>query len=175
MRIIGIVGIWNLTRLYRPMWSHFESAFKARFPRATFSVEDIWYSPWQGEKIRAFADKIVSKYDDGGEEILLLGYSLGGSIATAIAPRFKKTRVRVVVTVWAPHTFLGGVFSKMLGVNLKGIGLPVVSCRARFDWLVIWGSKYPGATKHITVTCDHLFGLLFSKRPAEIIAEASLL
>jgi pimeloyl-ACP methyl ester carboxylesterase len=176
MRIVAIVGIWNFSKLYRPIWSHFECAFKKRFPGATFEVEDIWYSPWQGKKMRAFADEIVKKYDDGNsEEILLLGYSMGGTIAVAIAPRFKNARIREVVTVWAPHTLLWGLFSWMLGARLQGIAVPVVSCRARFDYLVLWGARYPKATKHICVTCDHLLGLLISKRPAQVIADASVL
>jgi len=174
VRIIGIVGIWS-SRLYKPVWRHFETAFKKRFLGATFAVEDVFFSPWQGKKIRKFADDIVAKYDDGGEDVLLLGWSMGGTIATSIVPKFKKTRVCGVVTVFSPHTFLWGLFSWMLGSSLQGVQAPVTSFSARFDYLVLWGAKYPKAVKHVWISCDHILGLLFSKKPAEEIAKAAVL
>ncbi|MBC7836292.1 hypothetical protein H7X87_00735 [Acetobacteraceae bacterium] len=173
MRIIAIVGVWNFQTLSRLMWPHFETAFKKQFPRASFSVEHLWYSPWQGEKMRRFADSIVEKYDDGEEDILLLGHSMGGVIATAIASRFTKARVVQVVTVFSPHKFLGGIFPRML--RSRRTNVPVVSCSALLDWIVLWGARHPDAVRHARINCDHLFGLLLSKGPAEKIAKAAKL
>lgn len=170
LRVIGIVGIWSI-RLYEPVWRHLREAFLGQFPGATFATEDMFFSPWQGKKMRAFADSIVCKYDDGGDDVLLVGWSMGGTIATAIAPKFKRTRVRGVVTIFSPHTLLWGLFSWMLGSNLKGIGVPVVSCSARFDWIVLWGGRYPAALKHFRVRCDHLLGLLIGTKRTELIAK----
>lgn len=173
MRIIAIVGIWNFPREYQPLWQHFETAFTEEFPGSHFFLEQEWFSFWEKSRIRHFSDRIVEKYDDGGKEILLLGYSMGGVIAAAIAPRFRNTPVRKVVTVWSPHTFLGGLFSRMCGSTLGALPAPILSCQSRFDWFVPWGSKYPNATRHIIVPCDHLFSLLWSKKPANLIARAA--
>ena len=171
MRIVIIVGIWTFHNLYGPIFKHYKAAFANEFPHAQLSVEYLWYSPWQGQKMRNFADHILRKYDTG-EEILLVGYSIGGSIACAIAPRFKHSAVRAVVTVFAPHTFLWGIFSRMLNVDLRRIPVaPVFSFEGRLDWAVLWGAKHPRARKHAKLWCDHLFGLLFSQKPAEKIAK----
>lgn len=173
MRIVAIVGIWNFRTAYGRLWKNFELAFAKEFPQAQFSVEYLWYSPWQRQKIRNFADSIVRKYDDGGEEVMLLGYSMGGVIATAIAPKFAKTKVRALISVFGPHTFLFGLFSWMLRSRPEVCLTPVLSFRAKFDCMVWWGSFYPRAVKHITVYSDHLFWLLFSKRPTQIVARAT--
>ncbi len=174
MRIIGIVGIWSTETLYKPTWKHLEAAFRKRFPVSTFCVEYQWFSPWEGERMRNFAKRIVEKHDTDGEEIMLVGMSMGGVIAAAIAPMFKKAKVCKVVTIWSPHTFWGGVFSRMLGSDLKDVGAPVLSCAARYDWCVIWGAQHPAAKKHIVVATDHLCGVVFSSYPAEQIAEAAI-
>jgi pimeloyl-ACP methyl ester carboxylesterase len=175
MRIIGIVGIWDFPpRPHIDMWNYLRLAFKEKFPDATFEVEHLWYQPWEGKKIRGFADHLVDKHDTG-EELILLGHSMGGVIATSIAPRFKRSRVRVVVTVFAPHKFLFGLFSSILS-NTERVGsIPVLSFGARFDYLVWWGAKYPAAEKYIKMSSDHLFCLLFSKKPAREIAEETSL
>lgn len=148
-------------------------AFAKRLPDAVFATEECFYSPWQKTKMLAFAETILKKHDVEGGEVILLGYSMGGVIATAIAPRFKHAKVRVI-TLMAPHTFLWGLFSKMLGSSLSSDGgIDIVSFQGWLDWAVVWGAKHPYARKHRKIFCDHLFGLLFSNRPAEKIADAS--
>lgn len=173
MRIVAIVGIWNFRTAYRRLWKHFELAFAKEFPQAQFTVEYLWYSPWQRQKMRNFADGIVRKYDDGGKEVMLLGYSMGGVIVAAITPKFTKTKVRAVVSVWGPHTFLRGLFSWMLGSSLQKLSAPVISFSARLDYFVLWGAKYPAAVVHKKLWCDHLFGLLLSDGPAKTIAQTT--
>lgn len=173
MRIVAVVGIWDFQRLYGRLWKNFELAFVKEFPQARFTVEHLWYSPWQGKKMRTFAADIVRKYDDGGEDIILLGYSMGGVIATAITPKFTKTKVRAIVSVWGPHTFLWGLFSRMLGSNLQKLSAPVISFSARLDYFVPWGARYPAALVHKKLWCDHLLGLLLSGGSAKTIAQTT--
>ena len=46
-----------------------------------------------------------------------------------------------------------------------------ISFSAKWDWFVLWGAKYQTAIKHVVVNSDHLFCLLFSKKPANVIAK----
>lgn len=170
MRIIGIVGIWDFRRLYAWVWGNLESEFAKKFPGAGFTVEHLWYSPWQGKKMRSFCDSIVADNDRGGD-IILVGWSMGGVVATAIAPRFKRSRVVAVVTLFSPHTFLFGLFSRMLNSSVHGLGqIPVVSFSARLDQLVLWGTRYPKAVRHLKMWSDHLFCLIFSTKTAAAAA-----
>jgi pimeloyl-ACP methyl ester carboxylesterase len=153
------------------MWPNFEAAFKKYFPRASFVVEEKWFSPWRGEDMREFADSLRRKHDDG-DEALLIGHSMGGVIACAIAPRFKKSRIRGVITICSPHQLFGGIFPRMLGVE-KRIPAPVISFGGVFDYLGPWGAQYGQARAHEALLADHYFALLYSQKPAERIAEAA--
>jgi pimeloyl-ACP methyl ester carboxylesterase len=170
--IVYIPGILN----FPPYWrisNHLMKAYSKRFPDAVFATEDCFYFPWEKTKMLRFAEEILKKNDVTGQEVILLGYSMGGVIATAIAPRFKHAKVRVI-TLMAPHTFLWGLFPKMLGSSLSSDGgIDIVSFQGWLDWAVVWGAKHPHARKHHKIFCDHLVGLLFSSQPAEKIAEAS--
>jgi len=172
MRVIGICGIWD-NFLYDRVWQHFAEAFGKQFPGSSFATERLWFWPWQKNKMLDFANRIIAKYDDG-EEIMLLGWSMGGVIATSIAPKFTKSYVRAVVTVFSPHRFLFGLFSKMLGSIPERLGkIPVVSFSAiPIDELVWYGARYPGAIKHVNILSDHGLALIFSPKPAATIAEA---
>lgn len=171
-RIIGITGIRESEIPCRGIWEYFETAFMGVYPEAEFSVKKFKYLPWEGKKICHYADDILEEYDDG-KTTMLLGYSMGGVIATALEPRFKKTKISKVVTVFSPHTFLGGIFSKMCGSGLVKTRAPIFSMQARFDVVVPWGSKYPGAEQHRILNCDHLYGL--NLKNAMKIAQASVL
>ena len=171
MRILCIVGIWNFRRLYNKIWRNLETAFKEKFPDASFEVEHLWYSPWEWQKMRDFANRLVEEYDTG-EELLIVGYSLGGVIATAMAPRFKRSKVRCVVSIFAPHRYLFGLFSRMLDSQPSKIAAaPVISFGARLDVMVPWGSRYSETAPHVWIWSNHLLRLLFSKKPATQIAE----
>lgn len=172
LRIVGINGIFEPESPCRGIWEYFELAFTQVYPEAEFSVKKLKYFPWEGKKIRHYADAILEEYDDGITTILL-GYSMGGVIATALEPRFTKTKISKVVTVFSPHTLFGGIFSKMCGSGSVKTQAPVISIQARFDLVVPWGSKYPGAQQHRVLRCDHLFGLDLTC--ARKIAETSAL
>jgi predicted esterase len=163
------VGIWDFPRAYIYMWNHFREEFHTRFPDATFEVEHEKYSPWQTEKMKCWSKCLVEKYQDVDEEIVLVGYSMGGVVATALAPKLKN--VRAVVTLFAPHTTLDSRFSRALSSNLDGLGtIPVLSFSGKYDIVVPNGAEYPKAARHVELASDHLFWLLVSKNPAAVIA-----
>jgi hypothetical protein len=173
LRVLAIVGINEPVAPAGVLWRNFEKAFCDVYSDATFVLERQHFMPWEGNKVRNFAETILEKHDiNTGEEILLLGYSLGGCIATAIADRFQEVKVHQIVTVFSPHTFFGKTFSKMCGSNLGVTKAPVMSVTARFDPIVWWGSRHPYAKKHIMLHIDHLFGLNY-EGPAKQIARAS--
>lgn len=169
MKVIFIVGIFG--KPFFRVSKGFRIATERLFPGASFVVALEEFGPFSFAKMRAFADRIVEEHDTG-EDILFIGYSMGGIIASAIAPRFKKSKVLLVATVFAPHTFLWDLFSKKLCSNLNGLGnIPVISFVAKYDWCVGWGARYPRAVAVYEIQSDHLVYLLFSPRPArEIIS-----
>ncbi len=168
MKIIGIVGIVDFRQLEDALWRHFRLAFKEQFPDYEFVVEHSFFLPWQSKRMVAFADSIVAKHDTG-EDIMFLGYSLGGVIACAIAPRFKKSRVSAIVTVDAPHKMK--VFFRFFGVVPHPLPFPVITFSGVFDIIVPWFlTRYPNSL-HTYLFSDHMWSLLLSQHPAEVIAK----
>ena len=121
--------------------------------------------------MRKFADSIVAKYDTG-EELVLVGWSMGGVIACAIAGRFRKSRVQALATIFSPHRYPFTLFPRMLDSGKDWIrSIPVVSFAGTFDVVVPWGAKYPTALMHTKILSDHVLGLIFSHKPAKIITQ----
>lgn len=171
MRIVVTVGITDSGILSRKLWEYLEEVFAVPFPGAEIIIEREWYWPWEFRKIRKYADRVVEKYDTG-EDLILIGHSMGGVVACAAAPRFKKSHVKMVSTIFSPHQFLWRWFSNSIGSNLtENTAYPIVSFKAQYDPIVLWGSEHPLAVKHTLVECDHYFlWLHFSKKPLEYIA-----
>src|SRR6202451_178499 len=100
MRIIGINGVWYFEN---PIWDTLVPAFKSRFPEAEFRVEeDTGCWPTEILRMRCFVDNLVQKYDDGIES-LIIGHSMGGIHACALAKRLHRTKVRGIATIFSPH------------------------------------------------------------------------
>jgi pimeloyl-ACP methyl ester carboxylesterase len=167
VRIIGINGVWCDRN---PVWNNLEAAFRSRFHVSDFVIEEeMNCHPWQVARLRRFADRILERYDDG-DETLLIGHSMGGVTACAIASRFRKSRVRGVVSIFAPHRFLGGVFARSLKVP-REMRVPVITFEAQRDRLVWWGAKHPQSLVHTVLATNHLDDLIDDHRHAEKIAE----
>lgn len=169
-RVIGIVGVWDFPKGYSKIWQNFREALGED---DTLTVEIAFYAPWNLSAMRDFAKRILNKYDDGDEDIVLLGYSMGGVIATVIADQFTHTHVSKVVTVFSPHTFLWGVFTRKLGAPLE-TDARIVSFGAQFDYMVWWGSEHPCAEEHHLLRCDHLLGLIINPEHAKKIMAIAL-
>jgi len=136
-------------------------------PEAEFVTERPFYFPWQKKKIVALADLIVEKYDTG-EDIVLVGFSLGGLIACAVMPRFKKSKVRMVVTIAAPHRL--SFFYRWLKFKPHQLPVPVVTFVGIFDLVSLWFlTRFPGNIR-INLPSDHFILFLFSPWPARRIA-----
>jgi hypothetical protein len=74
VRIIGINGVWCDRN---PVWNNLEAAFRSRFHVSDFVIEEeMNCHPWQVARLRRFADRILERYDDG-DETLLIGHSMG--------------------------------------------------------------------------------------------------
>jgi hypothetical protein len=119
--------------------------------------------------MRRFADRILERYDDG-EDTLLVGHSIGGVTACAISDRIRKSRARGVVSIFAPHRFLGGVFARSLRVP-REIRVPVITFEAQRDRLVWWGAKHPQSVMHTVLATNHLHDLINDHWHADKIAE----
>ncbi|MEK9182065.1 MAG: hypothetical protein AAB781_00545 [Patescibacteria group bacterium] len=171
MKIIGIAGILEFPKKSEGrLWMNFRNAFNRHIPDAEFVVEKLFYFPWQKTKILNFSESIINKYDTG-EDIIFVGYSFGGIIATAISERFKMSHVRMIVTVMTPHKIK--IFSRMLGYS-KEVPVPIISFGALFDIIVpCFITKHPRSRLHIQLLSDHLILFLFSCRPAERIARVT--
>ncbi len=169
MRIIGINGAWS----YRnPIWRNLEEAFCQRFECREFVVEEErGCQPWEYARLKRFATKIVQLNDDG-MDTLLVGHSLGGVTACAIANQFKYSRVCGIVTIFSPHQFLFGAFPRLLGATEK-LEVPVVSFGARYDEAVWWGAHHPQARAHFITASNHFSDLVVDSRFAHQIAQES--
>lgn len=173
MLIIGLSGSWDSHFPQMYLWNTLRDEFKKKIPHARFEVERLWYSPWEGEKLRDWEQSLVKKYKRTREEIILVGYSMGGIVAAAMAPKLKN--VRAVVTIFSPHTFLGGMFPWLLDSNANHLDdIPVISFGGWFDLLVLFGSKHPKAVKHVDVPSDHIVGLLVSRHFAVTITQETV-
>ncbi len=139
------------------MWEHLGAAFVHAFPGSDNAVEREFYLPWQTDAMRTYAERILIKHDSG-EELLLVGHSMGGVIACAIAPRFAHSKVRGIVTIFSPHMYLGGHFSRALGAGK--VRIPLISFEAAWDAWVPYGTRHPQSREHTLLETDHVFGLI---------------
>ncbi|MDP2648676.1 MAG: alpha/beta fold hydrolase [bacterium] len=170
MKIVGIVGVLYLPKSEGRVWRNLRCAYEEEFPGCEFVVEKMLYLPWQKTKMRAFAQRILERHDHG-QEIILLGYSLGGVIACAIAERFAKSRVRAVVTIVAPHRV--GLFYRALGTKRHLLRMPVFTFTGLFDVFVPrFLTMYPGNI-HADLRSDHLLFFILSQEPARAVARGT--
>ena len=167
MKIVGIVGIIDLGLRGNRLWCNMRDALAREFPNTEFALERRFYLPWQAQKMRAFADSIVAKHDTG-EELILLGYSLGGIIACAIAPRFVRSNVRLIATVGTPHQL--AFLRRMLAPTGAPYATPDITFSGVLDPVVLWFLTDVPGSKRVSLLSDHLLCFLLSSRPAAAVA-----
>ena len=166
VKVIFMVGILDMP--YKdPMWQHLEQEFKKVFPIDEAVVEHLFYLPWEFEKIRVYAKHVRFSHDTG-DDVLIVGHSMGGVLACGIAPQFSKSRVRGVVTIFSPHTYMGGRFSLEFGA--VNIAAPIVSFAATWDAWVPYGARHEKSREHVELKTDHVFGLVQNPQWSRIIA-----
>lgn len=175
MKIIMIAGTWYSPGGYAQIWGNLMPALQDRYPDATFVYKHAWYQPWDVKKILSVGEQTVLE-EDTGEDILLLGHSMGGVTACGIASQFKKSRVRGVATIFSPHTmgwwlpFLN--FKEILYPEAPAPQVPVISFGGWFDPLVwFFFTRHPQSVRHTMLLSDHRFMLAWDKRVASLIAE----
>ncbi len=167
MRIIGICGILDSAQLKNPkkgmtpMWKNLRTASRYAFPGSTFSTTRCWYWHLGLWKAKKYCDRILRMYDTG-EDVILVGHSVGGLLACRLAGRFKKSRVVGVVTINTPFHFHYALFPYLFG-GRKKLHVPVVSFGGTRDWLVPWGTKHPQAIVHTMFDADHQEDLKVNK------------
>ncbi len=179
MRIILIAGTWYSKSSYDAIWGNLARELHERFPEAHIYYEQAQYQLWDIGKIRALGEQIVAEHDCG-EEVLLLGHSMGGIIACGIASKFKRSRVRGIVTVFSPHTaghWFGLPvpwldFSRLIFGHTTHLSVPVISFGGLFDPLVPFVfSRHPQAARHANLPSDHRFMLGWNSEIARRIGE----
>jgi len=167
VNVIFMVGILDMP--YKvPMWQHLEREFRSVFQVHAAVVEHAFYLPWEYEKMRTYAEQVRLAHDTG-DDVLIVGHSMGGVLACGIASRFTKSRVRGVVTIFSPHTYLGGKFTRALGAEM--ITAPLVSFGAKWDVWVPYGTRHEKSREHMELDTDHVIGLMRNPQWARIIAQ----
>jgi alpha-beta hydrolase superfamily lysophospholipase len=174
MKIVFIAGTWYKKGAYLPIWGNVSRALRAHYPDATFVYKQAWYHLWELEKMKALSDSIVAE-EDTGEDILLVGHSMGGIMACGIAKQFKQSRVLGIVTIFSPHE-LGKYlprldFYKKIYGGVSDPQVPIISFGGYLDPLVWWWrSRHPRSMHHVNFLSDHRFLLGWRKHIAETIA-----
>lgn len=142
--------------MHATIWRAFTDALHAEFPDTTIILIRRHYHPWSRTRMLAYIDEIVRAHDDGSDT-LLIGHSMGGIVAMAIAERLQRAQVRAVVTIFSPHRLLGGLFSRQLD-SLR-VKAPLITFGALPDRMVPYGAKHPDSVLHTVFFTDHLWGL----------------
>ncbi len=176
MKFILFAGTWYRGDHYEKIWANLVFALKERYPGATFVYKHAWYQPWDIEKIQSLGERAVLD-EDTGEDVVLLGHSMGGVNACGIAGQFKRSRVRGIVTIFSPHTMGGWLlpflnFARMVYPNVPAPRAPIISFGGWFDPLVwFFFTRHPNAVHHVNVISDHHYMLGLNKGVASSIAE----
>src|SRR6266436_1389678 len=119
MRVVGIAGVWNgVFHNQDPMWTNLSMAFKEQFPTSFFTLEEEHNcQPWEIWRMNRLIIRVIKNHDDG-QDILLVGHSMGGVIACACAKRFSRSKVIGIVTINSPHYFPNAIFSQALDARV---------------------------------------------------------
>lgn len=170
MRIVCFVGILHSRRMLR-MWVNLRASLLRLYPNATFHVEQCWYWHLGVGVAHESVELAVAKYDDG-EDILLVGHSVGGLLARRAAEegRFRKSRVLGVVTINTPYHYHYALFPYFFG-GRRALKVPTISFGGTRDWLVPWGTKFGDEVFHTLLPMEHQEDLIENQKLAEEIAK----
>ncbi len=169
MKIIGIVGILNMFPEEQDrFWIGLREAFAQTHPDAPFILERQFYVPWQKKRIQQYTDLLLEKYDTG-EELLLIGHSMGGLIALTLAQRLTQSTICATVTIGSP--FKPALLRRFLDVPEPPHDTHLLCCYGIFDPLVPFVcARHPSAST-LALWSDHFIWFFLNKKPANTIAQ----
>ena len=177
IEIVAIGGV--LTSSKTRTWRHLKPAFLERFPGATFFEEVAAHcGPMDYGALRSLIDRVVEQYGNSDKQLILMGLSAGTLVAEAAATRMRKADIRLIVSIFGPHTTFGPLATAWLQWRL-GLSYqkdaPVISFHGKRDIVVPLGSRHPHAKVHEELDSDHQRDLmvnpLLAKRIAKIARE----
>jgi len=175
MKIISVSGTLDNSKRFPRFWKNLEDSFAKYFPKARFILHTSQYLPWETEKMKSYGKEIVALFDDG-EDIILLGHSIGGVIATIISLKFKKSKVRLLVTLNSPHK-LESLYKKIdENFDMEKVKVPTASFSSILDPIVpFFIAKHPKGNIHNFFIAEHVTTFIFFPKLCDKIAETSLL
>jgi len=175
MKIVTVSGTLDNSKRFPKFWKNLEDSFAKYFPKARFVLHTDFYFPWETDKMRNYGEELLSLYDDG-EDIILLGHSIGGVIATIIAPKFKKSKVKLLVTLNSPHK-LESLYEKIdRSFKMDKVKIPIASFSSILDPIVpFFMAKHPKSNIHDFFIAEHVTTFIFFPKLCDRIAETSFL
>ncbi len=102
-------------------------------------------------RMRAYRDSVAKAFDDG-TPTLIVGHSVGGVIACGVAKRFEHSLVMGIITINAPHEYLG--YGRMLDGG-KPVPAKIVTFGSSRDRVVLWGTAHAESMSHTVLEADH--------------------
>lgn len=167
MRLLCISGIPIplLPRAKAQIWPNIEVAFRSQYPEIDeVRVErlDPRCRVWDFDRMQAFCDDLVARYDDG-KPTIMVGHSAGGIFACRVAEQFEHTYILGIVTICTPHRLMRDLFPRKLKVR-NDMSIPIITTGGIIDGIVpVWATKHPRSLMHKTFFATHR--RTFAKRP----------
>lgn len=167
-----VLGINGVLCYDNPIWNTLKPAFLRHFPTAQCTVEeDTGLELWQLRRMQRFMSMVLEKYDRPQTELVLIGHSMGGLFASAIASRLQRAELVGVTTICSPNSNVW-LYPLYLGATRR-FDAPVVSFGGARDRYVLYGTRHPRAIYHQAIDCDHYESLSCNRQMAEWIASVS--
>lgn len=153
VRVICLVGSGTPNQA-STFWDNWTEAFRISFPACEVVVDKSFYLPWNVRLIQLYGQQILKKYDDG-QDIILIGHSLGGVIAEGIALSFQKSKVQGILSVSAPLKF-----SWLWGYPFILKDIPHFSCSGHWDFIAPPWFAYRNPKHHMMLNGGHVFDFI---------------
>lgn len=154
VRVVCLVGIFDCWGIQEMLWRNMEMQLQEQFPGCEVAVMRELFKPWEIKVVQAYAADVVKHYDDG-KPTILLGYSLGGVVAQAMAEKFKKSEILAVVSLCSPLKWADKWGFQWKPETLPGKRLAIMGT---LDMLVPWWSADVPNMKVHKMMVDHLEG-----------------
>ncbi len=165
MRFLGINGILCFDN---PVLQQVSTALSRLVPFTQVQItEETGMHFHQVSRFVRYRDWLSSEFDDG-VPTLLVGHSLGGVIACSVSRTLKRTKVVGIVTINAPHRYIG--YSRVLDA-VGDLPAPIVTFQGKRDRVVFWGTKHPQSQLHTVLDVDHYRDIGNYPHHAKAIAE----